>query len=50
MTAQKKQNVWYIAAGIAALAVIATGDAAAIVFVPVMLIMVFVGFWAFDVK
>ena len=50
MTAQKKQNVWYIAIGITTLVVVAAGDAAAIVFVPVMFVMVFVGFWAFDMK
>jgi len=46
----RKKYTWYIAVGIAALAVMAAGEAAAIVFVPVLLVMVFVGFWAFDVK
>ena len=46
LTARKKRKeyTWYIAAGIAALVVAAAGEAAAIVFVPVVLVIVFVGF------
>ena len=50
MTTQQKENICFIAVGAAALLVAAAGDVAAIVFVPVMLIMAFIGFWAFDVK
>lgn len=47
---KRKENIFYAAVGIAVLAVMVAGEAAAIVFAPVMLVMVFVGFWAFDVK
>ena len=50
MSAQQKENVWYIAVGITALLVAAAGEAAAVVFVPVVLFIAIVGFWAFDVK
>ena len=50
MTPRQKENVWYITAGIAALLVATWGEAAAVVFVPVVLVVALVGLWVFDMK
>jgi hypothetical protein len=52
MTPQQKQNIWYIAVGIAVILLMVSEyfGASAIAFGPLLLVMVFVAYWAFDVK
>ena len=42
--------MWYAAVAVGVLLFGIAGDAGAILFLPLMLGLVFVGFWAFDVK
>ncbi|HSG42278.1 MAG TPA: hypothetical protein VLA72_03905 [Anaerolineales bacterium] len=46
---KRKEYTWHVAVGIAVLLMAASGWSV-LAFIPVMFVMVFVSFWAFDVK
>ena len=52
MTTQQKENIWYIAVAIAVLLLMVSEHfgLSAIAFVPIVLVLKFVGYWTFDVS
>jgi hypothetical protein len=52
MTTQQKRNVWYIAVAVAVLLLMVAEyfGVSALALLPILLVMAYVGFWAFDVK